>query len=116
MGIVKSRTNAGGKSVPLIFDSINGFDPTLSLLLFLKSIKAVVTKGAYMTMVDYPDVKFSNKDFREKLYGDPMFAKMFNEVCAKNLMGLIPDEDDYISYSSQSSLTDNILSTITELK
>ena len=116
VGIVKSRTNAGGKSVPLIFDSINGFDPTLSLLLFLKSIKAVVAKGAYMVMVDYPDVKFSNKDFRDRLYGDPMFAKMFNEVCAKNLMGLIPAEDEYISYSSTNNLTDSILSTITELK
>jgi hypothetical protein len=66
VAIVKSRTNASGRSIPLVFDAYSGFDPELSLLVFLKSIGEINGKG-YMYMVDYPDLKFTQKGFKEKL-------------------------------------------------
>lgn len=93
LSIVKSRTNASGRSVPLVLDYFNGFDPDLSLLLFLKSNNEVNAKGAYMSMVDYPELKFTQKGFKDKLK-EPEFYKAFTTSCAKKLKELIREADD----------------------
>lgn len=93
VSIVKSRTNASGRSVPLVFDSWTGFDEEYSLLAFLKSIKEVNAHGAYMSMNDYPDMKFTQKGFKEKLHTDHTFAEAFNETCMKKLKELIHEDE-----------------------
>lgn len=93
LSIVKSRTNASGRSVPLVLDYFNGFDPDLSLLLFLKSNNEVNAKGAYMSMIDYPELKFTQKGFKDKLK-EPEFYKAFTASCAKKLKELIREADD----------------------
>ena len=111
VSIVKSRTNAGGRSIPLVFDSFTGFDPDLSLLVFLKSVGEINAKGAYMSMADYPDMKFTQKGFKEKLYTDADFRHAFELSAQKQLAKLIRVDDilDNIEYISEYNCANSIL-------
>lgn len=86
--IIKSRTNAAGRSVPMVFDFTNGFDDILSLFMFLKSTGAIIT-GATYYLRGHEDMKFRQRDFKNKLFNDPEFAKAFNEVARAELETLL---------------------------
>lgn len=86
--IIKSRTNAAGRSVPMVFDFANGFDDILSLFMFLKSTGAIIT-GATCYLRGHEDMKFRQRDFKNKLFNDPEFAKAFNEVARAELETLL---------------------------
>lgn len=87
--IVKSRTSSSGRSVPLFFNAETGFDKELSMFIFLKSVKEIESKGAYMNFADYPENKFTQKTFKQRLHTDVEFKKMFEEASAKQLKLLI---------------------------
>ena len=93
--IIKSRTNAAGRSVPMVFDFTNGFDDILSLFMFLKSTGAIIT-GATCYLRGHEDMKFRQRDFKNKLFNDPEFAKAFNEVARAELETLLgnPEVED----------------------
>lgn len=93
--IIKSRTNAAGRSVPMVFDFTNGFDDILSLFMFLKSTGAIIT-GATCYIRGHEDMKFRQRDFKNKLFNDPEFAKAFNEVARAELETLLgnPEIED----------------------
>lgn len=93
--IIKSRTNAAGRSVPMVFDFTNGFDDILSLFMFLKSTGAIIT-GATCYLRGHEDMKFRQRDFKNKLFNDPEFAKVFNEVARAELETLLgnPEVED----------------------
>lgn len=86
--IIKSRTNAAGRSVPMVFDFTNGFDDILSLFMFLKSTGAIII-GATCYLRGHEDMKFRQRDFKNKLFNDPEFAKAFNEVARAELETLL---------------------------
>ena len=86
--IIKSRTNAAGRSVPMVFDFSTGFDGILSLFMFLKSTGAIIT-GATCYLRGHEDMKFRQRDFKNKLFNDPEFAKAFNEVARAELETLL---------------------------
>ena len=86
--IIKSRTNAAGRSVPMVFDFTNGFDDILSLFMFLKSTGAIIT-GSTCYLRGHEDMKFRQRDFKNKLFNDPEFAKVFNEVARAELETLL---------------------------
>jgi RecA/RadA recombinase len=86
--IIKSRTNAAGRSVPMVFDFTNGFDDILSLFMFLKSTGAIIT-GATCYLRGHEDMKFRQRDFKNKLFNDPEFAKAFNKVARAELETLL---------------------------
>lgn len=86
--IIKSRTNAAGRSVPMVFDFTSGFDDILSLFMFLKSTGAIIT-GATCYLRGHEDMKFRQRDFKNKLFNDPEFAKVFNEVARAELETLL---------------------------
>ena len=87
--IVKSRTNSSGKSVPMVFNAVSGFDDILSLFMFMKSYGAIEIKGATCVLKGYPDMKFSQKNFKELLYKDKKFAEAFNIVARNTLETLL---------------------------
>lgn len=95
--IIKSRTNNGGKSIPLVFNGEIGFDQELSLLQFMKANNSIVSKGSYMVFSDFSDVKFQQKSFKEKLYTDEEFRNVFMKVARESLKTLIkvPVEENY---------------------
>lgn len=86
--IIKSRTNAAGRSVPMVFDFANGFDDILSLFMFLKSTGAIII-GATCYLRGHEDMKFRQRDFKNKLFNDPEFAKVFNEIARAELETLL---------------------------
>lgn len=78
--IVKSRTNKAGKGCTLVFDQTNGYDPDLSLFMFLKENNILEGAGAYLRLPN-SDIKFSQRGFKEKLYTDMEFYKAFVSTC-----------------------------------
>lgn len=78
--IVKSRTNKAGKGCTLIFDQVNGYDPDLSLFMLLKDNNIFEGAGAYLHLPG-SDIKFSQKNFKDKLYSDPELYQAFIGTC-----------------------------------
>lgn len=79
--LVKSRNNRAGKSCTLVFNQDKGFDPELSLFVMLKNAKRLGGAGAYLFVNGAPDIKFSQKTFKEKLHENPELRQAFiNEV------------------------------------
>ena len=92
--IIKSRTNSAGRSVPMVFTS-TGFDDIWSLYMFLKSSGGIIT-GSTCYLRGHEDMKFRQRDFKNKLFNDPEFAKAFNEVARAELETLLgnPEVED----------------------
>lgn len=89
---VKSRTNANNVPVPLIFNKTTGaFDNVLSLFYFLKSNGALGGAGKSMYLENCPDIRFSQKEFKEKLMESPELQKAFAELCRQYLSALLSD-------------------------
>ena len=113
--IVKSRTNAGGRSIPLVFDSFSGFDPDLSLLVFLKSVGEINSKGAFMSINGHPEMKFTQKGFKERLYQDAEFQRAFMDACIAKLKELVRVDQEaeskhkVNSYEFTSSLLNDLI-------
>lgn len=105
--IIKSRTNAAGRSVPMVFTS-TGFDDIWSLYMFLKASGAIIT-GSTCYLRGHEDMKFRQKEFKEKLFSDPEFAKAFNQVAYEDLEHLlaIPMSNDTVQ--SHQNVIDSIL-------
>jgi hypothetical protein len=77
--IVKSRTNKAGKSCALVFDQAIGYDPDLSLFIYLKENNLIEGAGAYLHLPG-SDIKFSQKNFKEVLYTNKEFYDQFVQV------------------------------------
>ena len=87
--ILKSRTCAAGRSINMVFDLEKGFDKELSLFYFLKEQKLVNGAGAYLYFGDRSDIKFSQKQFKEKLRTNPELQQVFMETAITALNGII---------------------------
>ena len=86
MTLVKSRTNATKKSIPLIFNKTEGrFDEILSLFHLLKTEGVFSGAGAYQYLDDAPDAKFSQRNFKDVLAKSPELQKAFAKECYKIL-------------------------------
>lgn len=90
--IVKSRTNASRRSVPLVFDKSNGgFDNILSILHFLKTEGYVSGAGKSTYFVDYPDTKFSLKGFKDQLLTDTNLQQAFSATTKQAVQKMLSD-------------------------
>ena len=106
--IIKSRTNSAGRSVPMVFTS-TGFDDIWSLYMFLKSSGGIIT-GSTCYLRGHEDMKFRQKEFKEKLFSDPEFAKAFNQVAYEDLEKLLATSVDNETVKSHQNIIDSILS------
>jgi len=77
IGIVKSRTARAGQAATMVFDQELGFDADLSLFLMLKDAGKVKGAGAYLYLGDRDDMKFSQRQFKDKLSENEEFRKLF---------------------------------------
>ena len=77
--------------------------------MFLKSTGAIVT-GANSYIRGYDNMKFRQKNFKEKLFSDAEFAQAFNEVAKAELEKLlaVPLSTNSTIQSSQ-NIINNIL-------
>lgn len=110
--LVKSRNNRAGRSCTLVFDQDKGFDAELSLFLMLKNAKKVNGAGAYLYIGDRSDIKFSQKEFKNKLRENEELRSIFiTEVM--NLLKEDLDKGDTAEdtdYETSESISDCILS------
>lgn len=80
--LIKSRTNATKKTVPLIFNKTEGrFDEILSLFHLLKNEGRYKGAGAYQYLDGAPDVKFSQRSFKDVLQKSPELQQVFAKEC-----------------------------------
>lgn len=101
--IIKSRTNKSGRSIPLIFHD-GMFDPDLSLFQLLKVNNKVNGAGAYLYLGDRDDIKFSQRQFLDKLHSNPELQQVFAEECFKVLEELLSTE--YIPEVTENNVVD----------
>lgn len=104
---IKSRTNSSGRTVPMIFNYELGFDDILSLFIFLKSNGAIEMKGAYCSLRGYPDMRFTQKGFKDKLLNDNEFSQAFLNVAKEELETLLAKPIDNLQIDNNSSF-DNL--------
>ena len=110
--LLKSRTSNVGKSVPLVFDHKRGFDPELSLLQLLKDMKMINGAGAYLYFKDRSDLKFSQKQFKDKLVENEDFRRVFMETALEALESIIYDPGEEPEYNNIIDITGGILDMI----
>lgn len=80
--LIKSRTNATKKTIPLIFNKTDGrFDDILSLFQLVKNEGKFSGAGAYLFLDDCPDIKFGMKSFKPTLEENPELQQAFAKVC-----------------------------------
>lgn len=80
--LIKSRTNATKRSIPLIFNKTEGrFDDILSLFQLVKNEGKFSGAGAYLFLDDCPDIKFGMKSFKPTLEESPELQQAFAKVC-----------------------------------
>ena len=109
--ICKSRTGRAGRSCQLVFDYDRGFDNDLSLFVTLRGAKLINNAGAYFSLAGYPDLKFTQKGFKDKLQNDPEFAKAFTTVSLEYLKNMINTDDALAAANvGAQSLSNSILS------
>ena len=90
--LIKSRTNATRRGVPLVFDKTHGkYDNNLSVYQFLKDQGLVEGAGKSMYFHGFPDDKFSQKEFLYKLQTDLSLQLAFATVANNALRELLAD-------------------------
>lgn len=105
--LVKSRTNATKRTIPLIFNKTEGrFDEILSLFHLIKSEGLFKGAGAYLYLDDCPNIKFSAGSFKETLESSEELQEAFAKV-AYNLLCTFLSDTKAIS-EDLSKASDNI--------
>jgi hypothetical protein len=89
---IKSRTNANNVAVPLIFNKTTGaFDNILSMYHFLKINGCVAGAGRSLYLESCPDVRFSQKEFKNTLMNNTDLQHAFAATCKEELTKLLSD-------------------------
>ena len=102
--IIKSRTNATKRSIPLIFNKTEGrFDEVLSLFQLLKDEGKINGMGVSSYIGDLDTVKFSQKTFKEKLEGSPELQEVFARECFDILKDYLSETRNYMDDVSGAS-------------
>lgn len=89
---IKSRTNANNVAVPLIFNKTTGaFDNILSMYHFLKINGCVAGAGRSLYLESCPDVRFSQREFKNTLMNNTELQHAFAATCKEELTKLLSD-------------------------
>lgn len=75
--LVKSRTSGIKEPIRMVYDFVNGFDPWLSLLEYMRFNKLLYGAGASLYFDTEKTFKFSLSTFLDKFYGDKEFRDAF---------------------------------------
>ena len=112
--LVKSRTNATKRSVPMVFNKTEGyFDNILSLFMLLKNEGKFKGAGAFLFFDELPDVKFGQKNFKQKLEENKELREAFATACYEVLKGFLSDTKN--RHFEENSLEGDIFGAIIKL-
>ena len=105
--LIKSRNSRAGQSTTMVFNQIQGFDPELSLFVMLKNAGRIKGAGAFLYIDGHDDIKFAQKNFKEKLANSEELQQYFADVVSEELMKIPMDviaEAPQNSYKSASGI------------
>lgn len=89
--IIKSRTNANKRAIPLIFNKSNGkFDEILSYFHLMNEEGLIAGTGSYY-FKEAPDKKFTKKNVKEKIAEDNELAEIFMKTLYDLLVTYLSD-------------------------
>ena len=109
--LIKSRTNATKRAVPLIFNKSEGkFDTLLSLFWLLKEEGVFGGAGANLFINSLPDVKFGQKNFKKVITESPELQKAFAEEVYGVLSNYLSDTRSVSAEDTTAS--DNIMNLV----
>lgn len=112
--LVKSRTNATKRSVPLIFNKSEGkFDTILSLFQLVKTEGKFKGAGQYLYLDGAEDVKFGQKTFKKVIENSPELQKAFASTCYEILSKYLSETKNISSNTNNAS--DNIINLISDM-
>jgi len=84
--LCKSRSNASGYNINLVFDQYIGVDNVLTNYLLLKDNGKIKGAGKGYFLEDLPEVKFLQKDVKEIYQTNKKFRKLFDELVEEELL------------------------------
>jgi RecA/RadA recombinase len=113
--LVKSRTNRAGRSTTLVFDQDNGFDADLSMFLLLKEMGRIKGAGAYLYIGDRSDMKFAQKNLKDKLVESLEFRDVFMKEVVCALKEILSAEEAEERRSYNLDLTSSIIDQINDI-
>jgi len=79
VSLVKSRSSGIKRPINMVYDFINGFDPWLSMLEFLRGAKLLYGGGASVSFDPERVFKFSMGTFKDKINNDIEFRNAFKQ-------------------------------------
>lgn len=90
--LIKSRTNATKRSIPLVFNKTDGrFDEILSLFHLIKSEGLFKGAGAFLYIDECPNIKFSSSNFKQILEESEELQEAFAKVAYELLKGYLSE-------------------------
>lgn len=108
--ICKSRTNTNLRKIPLLFDKSRGlFDNVLSTFLYLKEEGLIGGAGRSMYIDGYPEIKFSQKSFKETLANNRELQIAFAKTSHNALSKLLSDTSAESAISGEFDLSAEIM-------
>lgn len=109
ISLIKSRSSKANQSTTLVFNQDRGFDPILSLYVFLAEKGRVLGQGVGMYLDTDPEkkYKFSMSNIKDKLNSSPEFSKLFMHTAYEELIKL--PKLIQVDNDKETSMTNNIL-------
>ena len=89
--LCKTRSSQAGRTTKLVLDYDRGFDADLSMLLNMKEEGFLNGSGAFLYFGDRSDIKFSLRNFREKLEANPELKDIFDQSTMEYVQTLITE-------------------------
>lgn len=106
--LAKSKTNFIGATLNVAFNASKGFDPIYTMFEFAKQCGIVQGKNPNLYIEGMDDMKFSRKNFAQKMMDNPEFNRRFMRTMQPYLEALLGakevTEDDRVQYGDYASL------------
>jgi len=109
--IIKSRNSRANQSATLVFNQVEGYDAELSMFMLLKEADRINGAGVGLYLRDRSDIKFRQKNFKEKLRENKEFRDIFMEECREVLETLLTNSLKS-EETEEFNLSDDMLSRI----
>ena len=109
--LAKSKTNYIGATINVAFNASKGFDPIFTMFEFAKQCGLIQGKNPNLYLEGMQDMKFSRKNFAQKMMDNPEFNKKFMSIMKPYLEALLGSkevtEDDKAKYGDYAELVDD---------
>ena len=110
ISMIKSRTNRNKRAVPMIFNKTEGcFDSILSAFQLVKSEGRIGGAGSHLFLDNAPDIKFSQKEFKQILCSNPELQKVFAQTLKEILEPLLADTENKTIENSEFDISQAVM-------